>query len=70
MGQLVTVSPMSPEVVVVMTILLANLADIDRRRQLRVEIFPLRVENIGGDLTVRSQPDKVKTITLLFYQAE
>ena len=57
MRQLVTAPPVSAEVVVVVTILLADLADVDRLGQLRVENFPLRVENVGRDLTVRSQPE-------------
>ena len=56
------VSPVSSEVVVVMTILLADLADVDRLGQLWVENFPLRMENVGGDLTVRSQPVNVTGI--------
>ena len=55
MWQLVTLSPVYPEVFVVVTILLADLADVDSLGQLRVVVLPLWVEDVGGDLTVRAQ---------------
>ena len=61
--QLVDVFPVGAEVGVVVTILLADLADVDGLRQLRVEIFPLRVQNVGGDLAVGSQPVIVTRIS-------
>ena len=58
MWQLVTLSPVYPEVFVVVTILLADLAYVDRLGQLRVEIFPLGVEDVGRDLPIRPQSAK------------
>ena len=49
------VFPMGAEVGVVVTILLADLTDVDRLGQLGVEIFPLGVEDVGRDLPIRSQ---------------
>ena len=62
MRELVTTPPVSAEIIIVVTILLADLAYVDRLGQLRVEDFPLRVENVGGDLTVGSQPGNVTRI--------
>ena len=56
MWQLVTLSPVDPEVFVVVTVLLTDLTDVDSLGQLRVVVLPLRVENVGGDLTVRAKP--------------
>ena len=63
MWEFVTASPVSAEIVVIMTILLTDLTDVDSLGQLRVVVLPLRVENVGGDLTVRSEPDIVTSIT-------
>ena len=49
------VFPMRAEVGVVVTVLLADLTDVDRLGQLGVEIFPLGVEDVGRDLPIRSQ---------------
>ena len=62
MRELVTTPPVSAEIIIVVTILLADLADVDRLGQLWVENFPLRMENVGGDLTVGSQPGNVTRI--------
>ena len=48
--------PVRAEVGVVLTILLAGLADVDGLGQLRAINYPLLVKNVGGDLTIRSQP--------------
>ena len=49
--------PVSPEVVVVVAILPANLADVDGPGQPRVVLLLLSVQNVGGDLAVGSQPE-------------
>ena len=50
-----TTPPVSAEIIIVVTILLADLTDVDRLGQLGVEIFPLGVEDVGRDLPIRSQ---------------
>ena len=48
--------PVRAEVGVVLTILLASLADVDGPGQIRPVNYPLLVKKVGGDLTVGSQP--------------
>ena len=53
--QFVDVFPVIAEVRVVVAVLPAHLADVDGPRQLLVVQLPLRVQDVGGDLAVRTK---------------